>query len=92
MRRSLATWLSFDDCAELVDRCLRAPELGYALIWGVSANRGRWWSLDNPVGYAPGSDAADQPAPPGPPAATDEVVGGAFTGPAFGIDEIEARR
>lgn len=90
--RSLATWLSFDDCAQLVDRCLRAPSLGYTVIWGVSANTDRWWSLDNPVGYVPTANAADQPTPPGSPAATDDVVGGAFTGTPFGIDEIEAQR
>ncbi len=89
---SLATWLSFDDCAQLVDRCLRAPELTYAQIWGVSANRDRWWSPVNPVGYAPTADASRQPEPPLPAAPTDDLVGGAFTGSPFGIDEIEARR
>lgn len=89
--RSLATWLSFDDCAQLVDRCLRAPELDYALIWGVSANRDRWWSLDNPVGYQPVVDAADQPGPAGAPGPADDVVGGAFTGASFGIDEVAGR-
>jgi len=88
--RSLATWLSFDDCAELVDRCLRAPGLDYAVVWGVSANSARWWSLDNPIGYSPADDAAlhsglSAPAGPG------ERVGGQFTGPDYGIDEIGAR-
>ncbi|HTZ43250.1 MAG TPA: NAD(P)-dependent oxidoreductase [Jatrophihabitans sp.] len=86
-RRALGTWLSPADCAHLVDRCLRSPELGYALIWGVSANRDRWWSLANPVGYRPSSDAAELPAPPDGTARTD-VVGGAFTTAAYGIDEV----
>lgn len=88
---SLATWLSFDDCAQLVDRCLRAPDLTFALIWGVSANRDRWWSLDNPVDYQPTSDAAALSLPPFPATPTDHLVGGAFTGSPYGIDEIEAR-
>jgi uronate dehydrogenase len=92
--RALASWLSPDDCAALVDRCLRSPELGYALIWGVSANSDRWWSPANPVGYRPRSDAATaEPPPSGRPAATDDLVGGTFTTAAYGIDEIaEASR
>jgi len=89
--RSLASWLSPADCAELVDRCLRSPQLRYALIWGISANTSRWWSLANPVGYEPRSDAAAQP-PSAPPAATDELVGGVFTTAAYGIDEISLGR
>jgi uronate dehydrogenase len=45
--RALSTWLSFDDCARLVDACLRA-----------------------------------QPRP------GDDRVGGSFTTPAYGIDEV----
>jgi uronate dehydrogenase len=90
-QRSMATWLSPDDCAALVDRCLRSPELGYALIWGVSANADRWWSLANPVGYRPESDAATAEPPAGSPAATDDLVGGEFTTAAYGIDEVAAR-
>jgi uronate dehydrogenase len=90
-RRGLATWLSPDDCAQLVDRCLRSPELGYALIWGVSANSERWWSLANPVGYRPASDAALTGPPDGPAAGTDDLVGGRFTGAEYGIDEIAGR-
>ena len=58
--RALATWLSPDDCARLVDACLRAENLSYALLWGVSANTRRtWWSLDEAyaLGYRPRDDA-----------------------------------
>jgi len=89
--RSLASWLSPADCAQLVDRCLRSPQLRYALIWGISANSGRWWSLANPVGYQPGSDAATEP-PADPPTGTDDLVGGRFTTAAYGIDEISLGR
>lgn len=89
--RALATWLAPEDCAQLVDRCLRSPELGYAVIWGVSANSERWWSLANPVGYRPSSDAADsQPADPAV-LPTDVLVGGEFTTPDYGIDQIAAK-
>ena len=89
--RALASWLSPDDCAQLVDRCLRSPALGYALVWGVSANSDRWWSLDNPVGYRPTSDAALAEPPDVPAAATDDLVGGPFTTAEHGIDETALR-
>ncbi|QMW24448.1 NAD-dependent epimerase/dehydratase family protein [Sandaracinobacteroides saxicola] len=59
--RDLRLWLSPDDAARLVDRCLRWSESGYRMIWGVSGNtRTR---IDDPVarliGYAPQDDAED---------------------------------
>jgi uronate dehydrogenase len=91
-RRALSTWLSFDDCARLVDACLRAESLTFAVAWGVSANTRRTWSLaaGHALGYEPHDDAesfadrlADEPPDPG-----DRYVGGRFTGSAFGIDEV----
>ena len=37
-RRGLATWLSPGDAVRLVDACLRAPDLGFAIVYGISAN------------------------------------------------------
>ena len=64
-RRSLASWLSPADCARLVDACLRSPALDYALIWGISANRERWWSLaaGERLGYRPQDDAGRYSSP-----------------------------
>jgi uronate dehydrogenase len=93
--RALATWLSPQDCARLVDACLRSDALSFALIWGVSANRHRWWSLaaGRDVGYRPTDDAAvlqpDWAAHDR--TGIDDVVGGTFTEAPFGIDEITAR-
>lgn len=42
-RRMLATWLSYDDLERLVVACLTAPVAGYSVVYGVSANRTRWW-------------------------------------------------
>ncbi len=93
-QRSLATWLAPADCARLVDACLRSTSLSYAEIWGISANRDRWWSLaaGEQLGYRPAEDASlFAPVPAAGdehrPAAAD-LVGGKFTGAAFGIDEI----
>ena len=95
--RSLATWLSPDDCARLVHAALIAPDLTYALVWGVSANTRRWWSLDagRAIGYEPLDDAdsyiGQLPAERDQPHDSDDLVGGGFTTPGFGIDEVLAR-
>jgi uronate dehydrogenase len=94
-QRSLSTWLSPDDCARLVDACLRSPDLSYALVWGVSANTRRSWSLESAyaLGYRPQDNAEDHldsvPARDADP--SDAYVGGGFTSPGFGIDEVAAR-
>ena len=60
-RRMLITWLSYRDLAELVRRCLFAPRLGHAIVYGVSDNRDKWW--DNVraahIGFAP-QDSSEQ--------------------------------
>lgn len=42
-RRMMVTWLSYADLTELVRSCLFAPKLGHAIVYGMSANRDRWW-------------------------------------------------
>ncbi len=93
--RALQTWLSPGDCARLVDACLRSADLRYALVWGVSANTRRRWSLESghALGYLPTDDAEHfagrlASAVPDP---SDAFVGGAFTSAGFGIDEVLAR-
>jgi nucleoside-diphosphate-sugar epimerase len=58
-REYLPVWLSPDDCARLVDACLATPQTGFHLIWGISRNRRRWWSLaeGERIGYAPRDDS-----------------------------------
>lgn len=94
--RAMATWLSPQDCARLVDACLRTDRLGFALVWGVSANRDRWWSLDagHALGYQPQDDASlrrSDPADVIKARNAHERVGGGFTDPSFGIDEVRQR-
>lgn len=59
--RDLRLWLSFDDSARMVDRCLRWTEPGFNMIWGVSGSRRL--RIDDPVarriGYQPQDDAED---------------------------------
>ncbi len=58
-RRHLSTWLSPGDLVRMVDACLRAPDLTYAVLWGISANTRRWWDLapGQALGYQPQDDA-----------------------------------
>ena len=39
----LVTWLSYRDLSELVRCCLFAPALGHTIVYGMSANRDKWW-------------------------------------------------
>ncbi len=60
-RRHLSTWLSHGDAIGLVDACLRSPDLGFAVVYGISANTRAWWDLDSArsLGYQPRDDAED---------------------------------
>jgi uronate dehydrogenase len=93
--RSLSTWLSPGDCARLVDACLRSSELTYAIVWGISANTRRTWTLDegHALGYNPQDDAEEfaDVVRGGEAFASDGYVGGGFTSKGFGIDEVAAR-
>lgn len=44
-RRAPGMWMSHRDCATLVEAALTA-DIGFAIVNGVSDNRGRWFSLD----------------------------------------------
>lgn len=87
----LAAWLSPDDAARLVEACLRARPPGYRVLWGISGNTRRWWSLaeGEAIGYRPRDDAEDHlesllatgefgPADFAPSAARNYRVGGRF--------------
>jgi uronate dehydrogenase len=94
-RRSLSTWLSPDDSARLVDACLRSETLSYRIVWGISANTRRTWSLEAgyDLGYRPVDDAETYAASLANDIAhpSDAMVGGGFTSPGFGIDEVRER-
>ena len=88
-RRELATWLSGGDAIRLVDACLRAPDLGFAIIYGISDNTRAWWDLapGRAIGYHPVDDAEEWAADieAGPPSEVDDLddryVGGGFARP-----------
>ena len=57
--RGLATWLSPDDGARMVEACIAAEAPGFRFIWGISRNSRRWFSLaeGEAIGYDPQDDA-----------------------------------
>ena len=57
--RGLASWLSPDDGARLVEACLSVESPGFRMVWGISRNTRRWWSLaeGEAIGYFPEDDA-----------------------------------
>lgn len=82
--RALSTWLSPGDVGRLVLAALSTPKPGFRVVWGVSANTRRWWSLagGSAIGYHPVDNAEDHADGLGEaqgPAATR--VGGAWATP-----------
>lgn len=57
--RALATWLSPEDAVRMVDAALTAPDPGFAVLFGISANSRAWWDLEpgRALGYDPQDDA-----------------------------------
>jgi uronate dehydrogenase len=57
--RQLSTWLSHDDAVRLVEAALTAPDPGFAVVYGISANTRAWWDLEagHRLGYHPQDDA-----------------------------------
>jgi uronate dehydrogenase len=57
--RGLALWLSPDDGARLIEACVAVESPGYRIVWGISRNTRRWWSLaeGEAIGYFPKDDA-----------------------------------
>jgi uronate dehydrogenase len=70
--RELSTWLSPDDMTRLVMAALTHPDVGFEIVYGVSANRRSWWSPEPGlrIGYEPQDDAeawaAELEGDPGP--------------------------
>lgn len=97
--RQLKTWLSFRDLADLVSRCIDAPDLGCAVFWGVSDNAGKWWTdhARDLIGFVP-RDSADAFADSMPPVGQDanpiaeRYQGGAFCADGYGRSEPSAKQ
>jgi uronate dehydrogenase len=62
--RHLSTWLGLDDLAQLINRCITVPNIGYLVAWGVSANTRSYWNNEGAarLGYRPVQNAEDYAA------------------------------
>jgi uronate dehydrogenase len=95
--RGLSTWLSHDDAVRMFDACLTAPDPGFAVLYGVSANTRGWWDLapGRALGYEPQDDAEDFAGSVRPDADRDAAeqahVGGPYATPAFERPALDAR-
>jgi uronate dehydrogenase len=59
--RHLSTWLSPRDAVELFYRSLVAPDVGFTVVYGASANQRSWWDpgpIDR-LGYRPMDDVEE---------------------------------
>jgi len=95
----LGSWLSPDDCARLLDACLTVERPGFRIVWGVSANTRRSFSLveAGKLGYQPRDDSEAfverQIAKYGEPAPDDPALrhlGGPWCLPEFDTARHEA--
>ena len=64
--RLRATWLSQRDCAALVEACLEATDVDWAVVYGISNNPRQFWDISHArelLGYAPRDSApvGDEP-------------------------------
>ena len=88
---ALHSWLSPDDCGRLVEACLSADVTGYRVLWGVSRNTRRRWSLaeGEAIGYCPRDDAEQYAGRvalvTGDRAETMGLLGGRHTTVALGV-------
>jgi uronate dehydrogenase len=59
--RHLSTWLAQEDLLQIVERTVDAPEIGYIVVWGVSANTRSYWNNDGAarLGYRSQHNAED---------------------------------
>jgi uronate dehydrogenase len=87
----MVTWLSYRDLTELVRCCLFAPRLGHTIVYGMSANRDRWWDNSKAahIGFQPQDSSevfraqveAMPPVDPADPAAMYQGGGFVKAGP-----------
>ena len=61
-QRGRALWLSQRDCAQLIERCLAAPDVHWAVVYGISDNPRQFYDLSHArelLDYTPRDRAAE---------------------------------
>lgn len=59
--RHLSTWLGHEDLVHLIEQGITVPDLGFLVVWGVSANARSCWNNDGAarLRYQPKQNAED---------------------------------
>lgn len=59
--RHLSTWLGHEDLAHLIEQSITVPDLGFLVVWGVSANTRSYWNNEGAarLQYQPRQNAED---------------------------------
>jgi uronate dehydrogenase len=86
-RRMMASWLSYDDLLDLLQRSLFTPDVGHTVVYGMSDNQVKWWDnrYADKLGFAPRDSSepfrakVEQQPAPAPGSAAAVLQGGAFT-------------
>lgn len=92
--RQLSTWMGTEDLVQLVLRSIRTERVGYAAVWGISANTRAYYDLGegNAIGYQPAQNAEDWAeailAQPNPL----DAVAQRFQGGSFASADYDAER
>ena len=62
--RHLSTWFGLDDLLQFVDCCIKTPDVGFLVAWGVSNNTRSYWQPTGceRLGYRPVQNAEDYAA------------------------------
>jgi uronate dehydrogenase len=98
--RMLSTWLSPGDGARLFEACLSTPDPGFRVVWGISDNTRRWFSLDEArkLGYESLDDSEAYAAEviaahgePDPDSLAQRYLGGVWCGRDFDTAVKEAK-
>ena len=92
--RHLSTWLSPADGVRLLHAALSAPDVGFTVVYGISANTRAWWDLApaRALGYLSVDDAEDyaeeilaEHGEPDPADPEHAFLGGDFAGPEYDV-------
>jgi len=97
--RHLSTWFGHADLMHFLDRCIEAEDVGFLVVWGVSANKRSWWDNRGAerLGFRPTQDAeayaAEVLSRPNPlDALGQRFQGGSFVGINYSRDDVAARQ
>jgi uronate dehydrogenase len=92
--RMLSLWLSPGDMARLAERCVLASDVGFEVVYGISANTRNWY--DNPgasrIGFVAADNAENHRDGIPPEGHVESEVEAAFQGGPFCSAEYDSKR